>query len=285
MIKTAVITGATSGIGLETAIGLLEKGYFVIATGRNESKCKETESLLKKTFSDKIKFFTADNSDLFQIKQLAQNILLFLNGNGFECLDVLVNNAGCYMSKQVITKDGLETILTVNYISAFLLTMLLMPLMQKSKDARVISVGSLSHYSASLSKRIFKKSIFYFGFFAYRKSKLALTMMTHELNKRFGSQSYKAYTADPGLVNTFIGEKNAKSLDAKYWSYRKKFGVSPQDSAKNTVFLASENVKTDKYSYYYLCKEKKPSAFSLKEDKCKQLFDLTTGILKKYKDK
>lgn len=279
-MRTALVTGATSGIGLEIARCLLEAGYLVIGTGRDREKCEAVEAQFKKQFENVI-YLKCDNSSLKQVKGLAEEVYAILSDKGL-FLDVLINNAGCYTSRRIITEDGLEMQFGVNYVSAFLLTRLLLPLLLKSPNGRVISVSSKSHYSTRLNLKRLNGGFPYIGFFAYKRSKLALAMMTHELNRRFASPSFCALTADPGLVNTEIGCKSARWLSRLVWNNRKRHGVSPRYTAENIVYLATENIYPKEYSYYLERKEKRPSETSLDAEKCRRLFDITEEICKSY---
>lgn len=277
-MRTALVTGATSGIGLEVARRLLEDGFFVIGTGRDKAKCEAALAQLK---SNNAIFLQCDNSGLRQVKELARKVEKILGEKGLG-LDVLINNAGCYTSKRMITEDGLEMQIAVNYVSAYLLTRLLLPLLLKSPSAKVISVSSKSHYLTRFSASYLKIPSPYFGLLAYKRSKLALVMMTHELNRRFGGGNFTALAADPGLVNTEIGLKRAGVLSRLVWSIRKNFGTGADRPAKHIARLASADISVKKYYYFYEGKEKRPSRASLDDEKCLKLWKLTEQACREY---
>lgn len=284
-MSTAVITGATSGIGLAAAKQLLEQGFNVICTGRNSSKCTAIENELKQIYGKNVKFFVCDNAALKDVKKLSSDILDYLNKTGKNKIDVLINNAGCYMSKKIITAEGLETQIAVNFLSSYLLTELLMPRLQNSENARVIFTGSRSHYKTYINPdKLFKNKKLYFGLFAYKKSKLALTMLVHALNVTYGGKP-RFYTADPGLVNTDIGQKQTKGIANIVWRIRKKFGITADQSANNITYLSTGDIKTDNYSYYYNKQAKKPSNASLNINKCMQIYQSAIQKSKQILDK
>lgn len=276
-MRTALVTGATSGIGLEVARGLLEAGFLVIGTGRGEARCEAARAQLSKNAI----FLQCDNSSLRQVKELAEKVEKILGEKGLP-LDVLINNAGGYTSKRDITEDGLEMQFAVNYVSAYLLIRLLLPLLFKSPSAKVISVSSKSHYFTNFRASSLKPPSPYIGLLAYKRSKLALVMMTRELNRRFGSGSFLALAADPGLVNTDIGLKRAGGLSRLVWKVRKDFGSEAALPAKDIVYLATEDITIKKYCYFYGRGEKRPSRTSLNEEKCRKLWELTEQACMEY---
>lgn len=282
--KTAIVTGATSGIGLETVKQLLGKGFFVLATGRDSQKCVAAQNIFKGEFKDNILYLTCDQSDLKKVKQLAYDMMDELRRRGFSCIDVLINNAGIFASSYELTADGFETQFAVNYLSAFLLTHLLLPKLKKSEDARIIFLGSKSHYNTNftLSKLNTKERTL--GLMSYKRSKLALAMLTHSLNLRYGNARLHAYCADPGLVKTYIGCKVESPAVALFWKIRRKFGVRVSKGAETTVFLASNKISPDTkpYFYYYQCRQKRPNSAALKQGNCLNLYAWTAELCKKY---
>ncbi|MDD4002638.1 MAG: SDR family NAD(P)-dependent oxidoreductase [Clostridia bacterium] len=277
----AVITGATDGIGLEAAKGLLKEGFFVIGTGRNIDKTKMVEESLKKSYGENVKYFIADLSLMKNARQLYKDITAYIEQSRGS-LTLLINNAGCYVSKKTITEEGFEKTEAVNYLAPFLLSHLFMPQLKKSEQGKIINTGSRSHYKATVNCTKFTYKGFYFGYFAYRKSKLKLTMMTQELNSRYCADNFRVYIADPGLVNTYIVQKSSKGIDSIFWSMRKRAGITVEEGASTAVFLAKQPISSLPYHYYYLCKPKNPSKFSQNPSKCSLLYEETKKILSAY---
>jgi NAD(P)-dependent dehydrogenase (short-subunit alcohol dehydrogenase family) len=169
--KVCLITGASSGIGKATAIGLAKLGAKIAIVCRNREKCEQTlNEIVKKTGNTEIISFIADLSSIKSIKKLADEINSKLNR-----LDVLINNAGTYFPKCTLTEDGIESTFAVNYLAAFLLTNLLLDKLLASKPSRIINVASDAH---TIVKGIDFESVFckgkYNGIKAYAQSKLAL---------------------------------------------------------------------------------------------------------------
>ena len=124
--KTAVITGATSGLGRATAIHFAHKGAFVIIVARNNAKAEEMIKIIEKD-GGRGQFVIADLSCMKETKEAAESIATLVDR-----LDVLINNAGAHFSKYKITKDGFESTLALNYLSPFLFTNRLLELMEKT---------------------------------------------------------------------------------------------------------------------------------------------------------
>jgi retinol dehydrogenase 12 len=265
MKKTVVVTGATSGIGYQTALDFARRGDFVIGVGRNTKRCSDAQMKILETVPGaRIRFLTADLGSQQQIKSLAAQIEKLLDENHFTGLDVLVNNAGLYMGKKEITADGIETTFAVNHIAPFLLTNLLMTRLASSPDSRVITVSSDSHYHTRLNLEKAKNPGFFFGLWAYQESKLANILFSLELNRLNKRHSPHAFAVDPGLVNTEIGAKKTGWLANLVWRYKMKKGKSPEIPAKTILFLADDLAALNSTAvYWHDCKPKIPSQEAL----------------------
>ena len=181
--KTAIVTGANTGIGKETALDFAKRGARVILACRDEEKAKDAaRDIITETESDKVVIRIVDLASFESVRAFAKLI-----NETEERLDILVNNAGLDGSYRV-TKDGYELIFQVNYISHFLLTLLLMEKLKKSAPSRIVNVSSLMHETRyadlqlddfTLSKEKFVKIKS-----RYAQSKLAQVVFTRELSKR-----------------------------------------------------------------------------------------------------
>jgi len=259
--KTIVITGATAGIGFQTALDAAHAGAFVIGIGRNPQRCEDArQKIVSQSPEGQITFLTANLASQKQIHSLAEQIKLTLAEHSLNSLDVLVNNAGMYMGKKIFTEDGIETTFAVNHIAPFLLTHLLLPLLSQSPSGRVITVSSDSHYRTSFTPEKAKNPALFFGLIAYKVSKLSNVLFSAEFNRLHAEDSVHAFAVDPGLVNTDIGMKETGGLASLVWRSRKNLGVSPEVPAKTILFLAGEpGVSASADVYWHLCKPKQPS--------------------------
>lgn len=257
--KTAIITGASSGIGLYSLMGLARQGIYVIGVGHNADHCKEAEEKVRKEVPHaQVKYLLAELSLQREVKNLAAQIRRDLSEKGIAGLDVLINNAGIYSQKLTRTDEGIEKTLAVNHLTPFLLTHELLPQLEAAPFARVITVSSASHYHARIFPQRLNHPILYIGFLAYFSSKLANVLFTYELNRRLEGSSALALALDPGLVNTDIGLKEPGKLSQSFWRYRSIRGGPPEVPAKTAVFLGLDESIQDTQEYYW--RDMKPKA-------------------------
>jgi len=259
--KTVVITGATAGIGWQSALDFARAGAFVIGIGRNPLRCVDAEERIKSQVPKaKIQYLVADLSSQKQIRECAKEVASLLKKNHSEALDVLVNNAGVYMGQKTFTEDGIEMTFAVNHLAPFLLTHLLLPLLEKSSGGRVITVSSDSHYNTLLFPERAKNPIFFFGLLAYKASKLCNVLFSFEFNRLNNGRATQAFAVDPGLVNTDIGLKDTGGLAKLVWRSRQKLGVPPEEPAQTILYLAEDSgVDTSMSIYWYKCQAKVPA--------------------------
>ena len=181
--KTVVVTGANTGIGKETALDLVKRGAKVILACRDEQRATDAaKDIIAETGSDKVLVRIVDLSSFESVRAFARLI-----NETEERLDILVNNAGFIGSYQ-LTKDGYESIFQVNYLSHFLLTLLLLDKMKKSVPSRIVNVSALAHEFKSanlqLDDFVLSKEKVSQGFERYAQSKLAQVVFTKELSRR-----------------------------------------------------------------------------------------------------
>ena len=180
--KTVIVTGANTGIGKETALDLVKRGAKVILACRDEQRATDAaKDIIAETGSDKVLVRIVDLSSFESVRAFAKLI-----NETEERLDILVNNAGLGGNYR-LTEDGYESVFQVNYLSHFLLTLLLLDKMKKSAPSRIVNVSSLAHEQriAELQLEDFKLSKEKFnGFQRYAQSKLAQVVFTKELSRR-----------------------------------------------------------------------------------------------------
>jgi retinol dehydrogenase 12 len=258
--KIMLISGASDGIGFETAKQLAAKEFEIIIIGRNIEKVfKACESLKKLSGKSAIHSFTADLSLHADIKKLSKEI-----HERFSKIDVLINNAGGVFSKFQLTNEGLEKTIATNHFNYFLLTFYLLDLLKRAPNARIINVASNSHYSGKIDLESFTKNKKYFIVKAYEQSKLANVFFTYELARRLGQSTITVNALHPGRVKTSIGSKTKNPLYSFGWEVAKMMGsVSVEEGAKTSVYLAaSDEVKEITAGYFSHCKPKKSSSLS-----------------------
>ncbi|NEZ66989.1 SDR family NAD(P)-dependent oxidoreductase [Leptolyngbyaceae cyanobacterium CCMR0082] len=196
MTKTLLVTGATDGIGLETARMLVSLGHNVLLHGRNRAKLEELAKILA-TDKGQVESYVADFSRMADVEALAEAVT-----ERHTRLDLLINNAGVYSASNPVTQDGLDVRFVVNAIAPYLLTQKLMPLMGAS--GRVVNVSSAAQEPVEL-EALTGQIRLNEDFSAYAQSKLALTMWSCALSRKENSPTIIA--VNPGSM---LGSKMVK---------------------------------------------------------------------------
>src|SRR2546425_1076946 len=204
--KTVVITGATSGIGLEAAVALAREGARVVLVGRNPGKtAAAVAEVRKRSGSAAVESLLCDFSSQESIRKLAGDLRARC-----ERIDVLVNNAGGVYPRRTLTGDRIESTFAVNHLGYFLLTNLLTDLLVKSAPARIVNVASAAHYRGTLDLDDLGFERGYQLMKAYSRSKLANVLFTRELARRLSGKGVTVNALHPGTVAT--GMWNAAPL-------------------------------------------------------------------------
>ncbi|MEM6498845.1 MAG: SDR family NAD(P)-dependent oxidoreductase [Pseudomonadota bacterium] len=193
MSKTILITGSTDGIGLETAKMLSEQGHTVLLHGRNSAKLESAETTLAAVLpsSDGISSYQADLSRMQGVEKLATEV-----ASGHTKLDVLINNAGVYMTPHSTTVDGLDVRFVVNTFAPYFLTERLLPLLGSA--GRVINLSSAAQATVDLSAMAGQRRID--DMTAYAQSKLALTMWSQEMGLKHKDTGPVFIAVNPGSL-------------------------------------------------------------------------------------
>ena len=196
LTKTAVITGASSGIGANAAGRLAAAGWDVAVVGRNPERTKSVAAAVGGTA------FVADFDRLDEVRQLAASLT-----QRYERIDVLANNAGGLIPRRGVSADGHERTLQHNHLAPFLLTNLLLPTLERSR-ARVIGTASVANTFGSLrlDDLDWRRRPWFGGWQAYGTSKIATILFAQELARRTG---LAAYSFHPGYVTTSFGADSA----------------------------------------------------------------------------
>ncbi|MDO6548344.1 SDR family NAD(P)-dependent oxidoreductase [Pseudoalteromonas carrageenovora] len=203
MNKTILLTGATDGIGLETAKMLLAQGHTVLLHGRNQDKLNNVQSALNEQYPQaSTATYVADLSDMAQVQTLAQSVLSDLQ-QADKILDVLINNAGVYKLADITTKEGLDARFAVNTIAPYLLTKLLLPAM--NAQSRVINVSSAAQSSVNFESLVGNKPLSDSA--AYAQSKLAITMWSRHLGLALKATGPLVVSVNP---KSLLGSKMVK---------------------------------------------------------------------------
>lgn len=273
--KTIVITGATSGIGLAVAKELAKLGYNIIGIGHSEDKCKSAkEEIISSIPNAHIMFYYGDLMQVQEIMRIAELIRTNLEENSDNKLYALINNAGCARSRYTTTDEGFEQLFALNYLAAFLLTQQLFKQLINA-NGRIIMTGSEAHNRTKVNWNDIMLTNRYRPLFAYKQSKLCITLLAQALNNKYSQYGIHAYTVDPGLVYTDIGNKTGW-LVGLVWNFRKLSAVQPDIPAKTYAYIC-EAEKPLTEMYYYLCKPQKLSK-EVNDANAEKLFALSEQL-------
>lgn len=255
--KLVLITGATSGMGLATAIELAKEDYNIVLLGRNKRKGESAVSQVKlEGETDDVSFMECDLASMDSIRTF---VTVFKTN--FDTLDILINNAGVLALKRETTKDGFERQMGVNHLGHFLLTNLLLDMIKKSEDGRIINVSSGGHKAGDFYKNdpYFKTD--YNLIKAYGQSKLANILFTKELDRRLNGTNVSVNALHPGGVKTSLGVNRETGFGETIYTLVSLFLKSPKQGASTAIYLATnENVKNISGEYFINKKMATPSA-------------------------
>ncbi len=235
--KTVIITGGNAGIGKATAIDLAKKGATVLITSRSEDKARNAvEEIKKASGSERVEFIRIDLGSQESVRSTAEEIK-----TRFPKIDVLINNAGCYLSDLQLSPEGIELQFATNHLGHFLLTNLLMDNLKASGTGRIINLASIAHKSTrklDLEDLNFK-NYEYGGWKSYSRSKFCNILFTKELARRLEGTGLTANAVHPGGVRTEIAEKDANWYTKLGWIAMKPFMITVEQGAATSIHLAS----------------------------------------------
>jgi len=195
--KTVLITGATRGIGLETALSLAAQGARPILVGRNERRLARAFEAVCGRTRLRVTAYQCDLSSLADVRRLAGEIR-----RDHARIDVLINNAGGVHKRRILTVDGLETTFATNHLAHFLLTTQLLDVMVASAPSRIVTVASIGHRRGTLDFDDLGLARGYGIMRAYSRSKLANVLFANELARRLAGTGVTSNSVHPGGVAT-----------------------------------------------------------------------------------
>lgn len=276
--KICLVTGGTSGIGLETAKQLARLGATVIIVGRDATKSAATVAQIRQHSGNaNIEFLLADLSAQAQVRALAEQFR-----RRYARLDVLINNAGVAMMRRQESVDGIEMTFAINVLAPFILTHDLLDVLKASAPSRIINVASTLHKNAKFNFDDVQMKRKYDGLMAYNNSKLALLWFTYELARRLEGTGVTVNALHPGAVRTNLIARNGwfyKWIVNPIFSLQ---AISAEQGAQTSVYLASSpDVEKVTGKYFGKCKPRESSPASYDEESQKRLWRLCeemTGI-------
>jgi NAD(P)-dependent dehydrogenase (short-subunit alcohol dehydrogenase family) len=276
--KICLVTGANSGIGKETALGLAQMGATVVMVCRDRTRGEAAQYEIKaQSGNDAVDLLLADLSSQQSIRQLAEDFK-----QRYSQLYVLINNAGVAMLKRHETADGLEMMFAVNQLAPFLLTNLLLDTLKASAPARIVNVSSEAHEAGFIKMDDLQSKRSYRFMRAYGQSKLALVLFTYELACRLAGTGVTANCLHPGFVATNIGQRGAGPVTRKIVNLIfSGLGISPVEGAKTTIYLASSSDVEGVTGKYFVKSKPRPSApITYNETLQQQIWEESASLVK-----
>jgi NAD(P)-dependent dehydrogenase (short-subunit alcohol dehydrogenase family) len=260
--KTCILTGANSGIGKETALGLAQLGAHVVMVCRNREKGQVAlEEIRRESGSPQVDLLIADMSSQASVRALAEQIQ-----QKYSRLDVLINNAGGGAPAGARSADGIEMTVATNHLGAALLTLLLLDLLKASAPARIINVLSEAQRRARLDMNDLQfERRKYRGFAAYGQSKLLMNAFTFELARRLAGTGVTANCLHPGVVSTNIWGANPPLILKLIIALAKPFMLNSKKGAEVSLYLAT-SPDVAQVSGQYFVKSKPAKSNTLSRD-------------------
>jgi len=233
--QVGIVTGATSGIGKETARELAKRGAKVIIGCRDKVRGEATAKELAKE-GGKVVFMKLDLASFKSVEEFCKRVV-----REETSLDFLINNAGMFTLDKIMTEDGYESQFQVNHLSHFLLTNILLDLIKAQDGGRIINVSSVAHWaSIGIPTDINWEMVRYNGVLAYANSKLANVLFSKRLEEKLSDTGVSVYSVHPGGVSTDLGRNLPSFLpDQVHGALTTAFNwvaKSPEDGAMTSLF-------------------------------------------------
>lgn len=269
--KTCLVTGATSGIGYETALGLARAGARVGIVGRDGTRTDGSAATIREAAPGAVvDVFVADLSSQVQVRRLVEDVLA-----AYPRLDVLVNNAGAIFDQRQTTVDGIERTWALDHLAYMQLTLGLLHLLKASAPARIVNVASMAHMRGTIDLDDIDAARSYSALKAYSQAKLGNVLFTAALARRLAGSDVTANALHPGVVATgFAG--NTGGWFGFAWKLIRPFLIAPSDGAATSLHLASATeVEGVSGRYFAKCRPVPPSAMARDETLQEQVWSLS----------
>jgi NAD(P)-dependent dehydrogenase (short-subunit alcohol dehydrogenase family) len=273
--KTAVVTGASSGIGLETARSLAGQGARVVMVVRSEQRGQDAMAKIRTTAPDaELELVLADLYSLAEVRKAGAELR-----KRCDRIDVLVNNAGLIHSERVLTVDGFERTFALNHLAAFLITYEVRELLAASAPARIVTVSSFGHNFARFEWDDLHTMNKWKGETAvYGASKLCNIWFARESARRMAGKRVTSNSLHPGGVASNFGASGSWLL--KYGTkVAKPFLLTTEKGARTSIYLASSpDVEGVSGEYFAKCKIKQPSKKARDDASARRLWELSEKL-------
>lgn len=271
-----LVTGATSGIGLATAIGLGRQGAHVGIVARTAQRGRIARNLIEEATGRPVFVFVGDLSSQASVRTLAASVL-----GTWDRLDVLIHNAGTYSNQRQVTPEGLERTFAVNYLSRFLLTHLLLDRLKASAPARIIHVAGAYHAKGTIHFDDLQAQHRYDGMQANNQSKLADILFVYELARRLEGSGVTVNALHPGAVATDLVLNDPDFPRGQRFLYRlcRPFMKTPEQGAETPIHLALSPEVQGVTGRYFVDKREAPSSPATHDrELARRLWEVSTDL-------
>jgi NAD(P)-dependent dehydrogenase (short-subunit alcohol dehydrogenase family) len=272
--RLTVITGATSGIGYVTARKYASRGADLLCINRNHSKSETLRLEIEKDYGVKCDCLVADLSNLADIRRVAGELAALDRP-----IDVLIHNAGVYMTKRELTADGLEKVLAVQYLASFIINYLLTEKLRSQSRSRIIMVNSEGHRFAAWGLHLDDlnwEKRHYSGLGSYGSAKLAQLLSMLVFAERFEGTGVTINAMHPGAVKTETGQDNGPVYKWFKRNFIDRTLKSPELSAEALFWLgASEKAEGVTGKFFNLTTIEEPAPPALDMEVARQLWQLS----------
>jgi NAD(P)-dependent dehydrogenase (short-subunit alcohol dehydrogenase family) len=270
--KVCVVTGATAGIGKETALGLAKLGATVVIVARDPQKAARTvDEISRAADNGNVEWVRADFASLDSVRAAAAEIR-----KRHGAIQVLVNNAGVANKQRLLSEDGYELTFAVNHLAAFLFTRELLPLLRAGAPSRIVNVSSGAEGYGPIDFDDLQSEKGYRGFAVYGKTKLMNVLFTYELASRLSGTGVTANCLHPGAVATDM----LRQLPRWLYAMISPFLSTPEQGAETPIFLASSpSVEGVSGGYYEKKKAKRSSRRSYDVSARQRLWAISEAMI------
>jgi NAD(P)-dependent dehydrogenase (short-subunit alcohol dehydrogenase family) len=253
--RTCLVTGASSGIGEETALALARLGARVVLVCRSRERGERSRAAIaQRSGNDAVDLVLGDLASLAEVRQLAAELLATC-----PAIQVLVNNAAVVNLRRTTTVDGLESTFAVNHLAHFLLTNLLLDRIRESAPARIVNVASNGHKLGKLDFDDLQSERDYRCMRVYGVSKLANVLFSYELARRLQGTGVTANCLHPGAVATRLSHNNG-AIAVIVTALLKPFFLSPARGAATSIHLAAADEVEGVSGKYFVRRREVPSS-------------------------
>lgn len=275
--RLIIITGATSGIGYSTIKKFASLGANILSINRNEEKSKKLCEEIKQNFGVECNYKIADLSRLADIHQVGKE-LAEMN----ETIDVLIHNAGLFLTRRALSTDGLEMNLVVNYLSSFIINYLVKDKLKNQEKSRIIMINSEGYRFAIWGIRLDDlnwEKRYYTGLRAYGSAKTAQLLSMMMLDEYFRESGVTINAMHPGAVKTGTGKDNGMI----YRWYKRNFidslSQSPEISAEAIYYLgASKEISGATGKFFNLTREEELAPPALDREVAQELWEISLRL-------